>query len=106
MAGLLATKSGIVLLHLLEDVTVADGSAKHDDLAALERRLQAHIRHGGGDHEIAGEQTAGFEVAGSSQQNGVAVDRVAAWSGEQASIGFAVESDPKIRFAAGGFRRY
>ena len=64
VAGLLAAEGGVVLLHLFEDVAVADGGAEHADAGALESGFEAHVGHGGGDDEVAGEQAAGFEVAG------------------------------------------
>ena len=96
VAGLLAAERGVVLQHLLEHVAVADGSAQHADAGALERGFKAHVGHGGGDDEIAGEQAAGFEVAGGDEQDGVAVDDVVAGAGQHAAVGIAVEGEADV----------
>jgi hypothetical protein len=85
--------------HLLEDVAVADGGAQHADAAALEGRFKTHVGHGGGDDQVAGEQAAGFEVAGGHQQNGVAVEDVVVRAGQHAAVGVAVEGEAEVRAA-------
>ena len=103
VAGLLAAEGGVVLLHHLQHVAVADGGAQHADAGALERGFQAHVGHGGGDDEVVGEHAAVFQVAGADQQDGVAVDDVAAGAGEHAAVGVAVEGEADVRAARGNF---
>src|SRR6185437_11044746 len=93
VAGLLAAEGGAGGLHLLEDVLVADWGAQHFDGAAAERRLEAHVGHGGGDDGGGGEQAAGGEVARGEQEDGVAVDDAAGVVGEEGAVGVAVKRD-------------
>ncbi len=95
--GLLAAEGRLLFLHLFKDVAVAHGSAVHADAAALEGGLKAHVGHGGGDDQAAGEQAAGLQVAGGHQQDRVAVDDVAAGAGQHATVGVAVEGQAKMR---------
>ena len=97
VAGLLAAEGGVLLEHFFEDVAVADGGAEHADAAALEGGFEAHVGHGGGDDEVAGEQAAGFEVACGHEQDGVAVDDVVVCAGEHAAVGVAVEGEADLR---------
>ena len=99
VAGLLAAERGVVLEHLLEHIAVADGGAQHADAGALERGFQAHVGHGGGDDQIAGEQAAGFQVACGGQQDGVAVEDVVAGAGHHAAVGVAVKGEAEGRSA-------
>ncbi len=73
---------------------------------ALERRFQAHVRHGGGDHQIAGEQSARLQVARGHQQDRVAVDHVVLGAGQHAAVGVAVEGEAQLRSARFHFRRH
>ncbi len=66
----------------------------------LKGSLEAHVGHGGGDDEVAGEQAAGFEVARGHEQNSVAVDDVVAGSGQHAAVGVAVEGEADARSAS------
>ena len=91
VAGLLAAEGCIVLLHLFEHVAVAHGRAQHANAAALERGFKAHVGHGGGDDQIAGQHAAGLQVARGHEQDGVAVDHVAFGAGQHAAVGVAVE---------------
>ena len=93
MAGLLAAERGVVLQHLLEHVAVADGGAEHADAGALESGFEAHVGHGGGDDQVAGEQAAGLEIARGHEQDGVAIDDVVVRAGEHAAVGVAVEGE-------------
>ena len=47
--GLLAAEERARLLHLLDDVAVADGRADERDAALLESLLEAPVRHDGPD---------------------------------------------------------
>ncbi len=84
--------------HLLEDVLVADGGAKHLDAGALERGFEAHVGHGGGDDGGVGEKAAGLEVARGEEEDGVAVDDAAVLVGEEGAVGVAVEGDAERGF--------
>ena len=91
VARLLAAERRVVLLHLFEHVAVAHRRAQHANAAALERRFKAHVRHGGGNHQIACQHSAGLQVARSDEEDGVAVDDVALRAGQHAAVGVAVE---------------
>ena len=69
------------------------------DAAALERRFQAHVRHGGGHNQVAGQQAARLQVARRHQQNRVAVDDVVLCAGQHAAVGVAVEGEAEFRAA-------
>ena len=83
-------------LHLFEHVAIADRRAQHANAAALERGLQAHVRHGGGDDHVAGQHAASLQIARGHQQNGVAVDDVAVCAGQHAAVGIAVEGEAEV----------
>jgi len=104
VAGLFAAQRGIVLLHLFEDVTVAHRGPQHPDAGAAQSRLKAHVGHGSGHHQIAGQQAARLQIAGGDQQDGVAIDHVVAGAGQHAAVGIAIEGEADLRAAGGGLR--
>ena len=93
VAGLFAAQRCSRTAHLFEDVFVADGGAEHADSGAGEGGFEAHVGHGGGDDEVMGELSAGLEVAGAEEEDGVAVEDVAVLVGEHGPVGVAVEGE-------------
>ena len=52
VTGLFSAQNRAMFLHLFQNIFVADGRAQHFDVVASQRGFQAHVRHGGGDHQI------------------------------------------------------
>ena len=99
VAGLFAAQGGAGFQHLLQNVFIANISAEHADAGMLERKLEAHIRHGGGHHDCAFQFDARVHVAGGGQQNGVSIHDPALSITEQGAIGIAVEGYSQIELA-------
>ncbi len=69
----------------------------------LQRDLQAHVRHGGGDYGVRLQLSLRVQVAGGGQQHAIAVHDAAGRVAEEGTVGIAIEGHAQIEFA-GRFR--
>ena len=67
------------------------------DAGAAECGFKAHIGHGGGDDGGIGELVAGVEVTGGEQEDGIAVDDIAVFVGEEDAVGVPVKGNAEGR---------
>ena len=77
MAGLLSTQDGSGLLHLFENMIIADVGAQHLDPDFAEGNFQAHVRHGRRDYGGSLEDAALLHVARGQKEHGIAIDHFA-----------------------------
>src|SRR5450756_759593 len=92
VSGLLAAEERARLLHLLDDVAVADGCANQRDAAVLQRLLEPPVRHHR-SHDGLGLPALALELERPEVKNVVAVEERPLVVGHDDPVRIAVERD-------------
>ena len=97
MAALLAAQAVVVGQHVLQDVAVAHLGLHVLDAQLLQRQLQAHVAHDGGDHGIVAQPSLLLEVIGADAHHLVAVDHPAPLIHGHEAVRVPVEGQTYVR---------
>ena len=96
MARLLASERGAARQHLLHDVLVAHARADEANAKVAQGEFETDVAHHGRDHRLAREPLFVLELAGAEQEDGVAVDDLAAMVHENRAVAIPVERDAQL----------
>ena len=86
-----------VFLHILGNIFVADRCLFIADAQLVERLVEAHVRHDGGDDLGIAELAALLQEFGGEVKDMVAVDDISFLIHRQAAVGVAVEGKAHIQ---------
>ena len=96
VAGLLAADQVAVLAHVFGNVLVAHGGLFIADAELIERLVQAHVGHDGGDDLGIAEGAVLLHILGAEVHDMVAVDLVALLVHGEAAVGVAVKGEAHV----------
>ncbi len=99
MARLLAAQRDAALDHLLHHVLVADRTPHEADTRLAARDLEADVAHHGRHDRVAAQPTLALQLARTHQQDGVAVDDLAAVVHEDGAVAVAIEGHAHVAAA-------
>ena len=97
MSGLLAADQVAVLLHVLGDILVSDRGLLIADAQLIQRLVQAHVGHDGGDDLGIAEHAALLQVLGGEIEDVVAVADVSFLVYRQAAVRVPVKGKADVQ---------